>query len=90
MKNVNDIEVILTRVIELLRIGAFNDWAVALEKIKAGFEFDPKYSSLKLLSMYGGMGSLNDVVLYRDGQPLISENNELDTLRSQLYELCKG
>lgn len=89
MKSLNDIEVILTRMIELLRIGAFNNWAVALEEVKTGFEFDPKYSSLKLLSMYGGMGSLNDVVLYKDGQPLISENNELDSLRSALYELCK-
>lgn len=89
MKNLNDIEVILTRMIELLRIGAFNDWAIALEKIKTGFEFDPKSSPSKLLSMYGGMGSLNDVVLYKDGQPLILENNELDALRSHLYELCK-
>lgn len=89
MKSLNNIEVILARMIVLLRVGAFDDWAVALEKVKMGFELDPEYSSLKLLSMYGGMGSLNDVVLYRNGQPLVSENNELDTLRSQLYELCK-
>ncbi|MBV4508202.1 hypothetical protein HU751_025540 [Pseudomonas sp. BW13M1] len=87
MKSLSDIEMILTRMIELLRIGAFNDWAVALEKLKAGFESDPERASLKLLSMYGGMGSLNDVVLYKDGQPLVSENNELDFLRSQLYDL---
>lgn len=87
MKSLSDIEMILTRMIELLRIGAFNDWAVALEKLKAGFESDPGRASLKLLSMYGGMGSLNDVVLYKDGQPLVSENNELDSLRSQLYDL---
>lgn len=45
--------------IELLRVGAFDNWAVALGKIKSAFEVDPKYSSLKLLSMHGGMGSLN-------------------------------
>jgi hypothetical protein len=89
MKNINDVEVILTRMIELLRIGAFDDWAVALEKIKSDFEVDPKYSSLKLLAMYGGVGALNDVVLYREGQPLVLENNELDSLRTQLYEVCK-
>lgn len=89
MKNLNDVEVILTRMIELLRVGAFDDWAVVLEKIKSDFEVDPKYASLKLLSMYGGMGSLNDVVLYRGGQPLVMENNELDSLRTQLYEFCK-
>lgn len=89
MKNLNDVEVILARMIDLLRAGAFDNWAVALEKIKKGFDEDPKCASLKLLSMFGGMGSLNDVVLYRDGQPLFLENNELDSLKTQLYELCK-
>lgn len=89
MKNVDDVEVILVRMIELLRVGAFEDWAIALEKIKRDFEADPKYSSLKLLSMYGGMGSLNDIVLYKDGQSLVLENDELDSLKVQLYEFCK-
>jgi hypothetical protein len=35
-----------------------------------------------------GMGSLNDLILYRNGTLLVNENNELDALRSQLYELC--
>ena len=87
MKNLNDVDVILARMIELLRVGKFDDWAVTLEKIKKGFQVDPKHSSLKLLSMYGGMGSLNDVVFYKDGQPLVLENNELDNLRTQLYQL---
>lgn len=89
MKKLYDIQIILARMIELLRVGSFNDWAVALEKIKGEFEVDPEYSSLKLLSMYGGMGSLNDIVLYQEGQPLALENNELDSLRAKLYELCK-
>ncbi|MDU9405953.1 hypothetical protein RTH46_26100 [Pseudomonas sp. zfem004] len=89
MRNLNDVDLILARMIELLRLGSFDDWAIVLEKVKNGFDMDPKNSSLKLLSMYGGMGSLNDVVLYRDGQPLVKENDELDNLRAQLYELCK-
>lgn len=56
MKNLNDVEVILVRMIELLRVGAFYDWAVALEKIKKDFEVDPRCASQKLLSMYGGWG----------------------------------
>jgi hypothetical protein len=39
--------------------------------------------------MYGEEGSLNDVVLHRDGQPLGKENDELDALRTQLLELCR-
>jgi hypothetical protein len=75
--------------IELLCYGSFDDWAVVLEKIKKGFEVDPKDSSLKMLSMYG-VGSLNDVVLYRDGQPLVQENDELDNLWVSFNELCKN
>ena len=39
--------------------------------------------------MYGGMGSLNDIVLYVNGRLSIEENNEFDVLRAQLYDLCK-
>ncbi|WP_373429143.1 DUF6966 domain-containing protein [Achromobacter aegrifaciens] len=41
------------------------------------------------LSMYGGSGSINDVVLYQDGKVLVAENCEFDCLRSRLYEMCK-
>jgi hypothetical protein len=39
-------------------------------------------------SMFGGMASLNDVILYEDRQPVANENRELDALRSKLYDLC--
>ncbi|WP_411675538.1 DUF6966 domain-containing protein [Achromobacter insolitus] len=45
--------------------------------------------SYGFLSLYGGGGSLNDVVLYRDGKVLVAENGEFDLLRSKLYEICK-
>ncbi|OOL36098.1 hypothetical protein [Pseudomonas sp. FSL W5-0299] len=89
MTKLDDTDAVLKRMIELLRIGAFDDWAVELEKITMNFDGDPKSKSSKLLSLYGGMGSLNDVVFYKKGQPLIAENNEFETLRIQLYELCK-
>ncbi|WP_454866768.1 DUF6966 domain-containing protein [Pseudomonas lini] len=90
MRMLNDFDAVLTRMIELLRFGGEDDWAVALEKIKKGFDSDPRFKSSQLLSMYGGMGSLNDIVLYRGGQPLVAENNEFDELRIQLYELCRA
>jgi hypothetical protein len=33
------------------------------------------------------MGSLNDLVLYRNGKVLMSENDELDQLRRDLFNL---
>ena len=38
--------------------------------------------------MYSGMGSLNDVVLSKDGKILKKENDNLDDLRERLYQLC--
>lgn len=90
MKKLKDVEAALKRMIELLRIGTFDDWAGTLEKIKVDFDKDQKYQSSKLLSLYGGMGSLNDIVFYKNGQPQIAENNEFDALRTHIYELCKA
>lgn len=85
-----NIDLTLKRMIELLRAGGdVEGWTAALEGGRADFLSDPKYASSKLVSMYGGMGSLNDLVLYSDGQVLIVENNEFDMLRTQLYELVK-
>lgn len=39
----------------------------------------------KIISIYSGAGSFNDLVLYRDGKICIEENNELSRLRSSLY-----
>lgn len=42
----------------------------------------------KIMAMYGGLGSLNDVILYEGNKPLIAENTEFDALRTELYDLC--
>jgi hypothetical protein len=39
-----------------------------------------------LKKLYGGMGSFNDIVLHKNGIPLIRENDELDDLRHKLYK----
>lgn len=40
--------------------------------------------------IYGGMGSFNDYVVYRNGELMIEENERLDKLRSELFQatLC--
>lgn len=88
MKNVQKIEAVLTRMSELLRFGARIDWANALEKSREEIINDPNATARGILSMYGGMGSLNDLVLHKNGQPLMAENDEFDDLRSKLHRLC--
>lgn len=81
-------EIVLKRMAELLRLSSRDDWASALEKFREEIGNSPNGTVAKILAMYGGMGSLNDLILYRNGQPLIAENVELDALRSELYRLC--
>jgi len=79
---------VLARMAELLYAGGGKDWALVLEKFHGEITNNPTVISARILSMFGGMGSLNDIILYRNGQPLAQENSEFDTLRSKLYELC--
>ncbi len=74
--------------IELLTQGGQLDWARCFIRIKQNLKFSLADSKREILSMYGGMGSLNDVVLYADGAALISENNEFFDLKSELYDMC--
>lgn len=76
--------------IDLLRLGELDDWARALEGVRDELQGNPDAAIAKVLSMYGGMGSLNDLVLYKDGQVLAQENDELDALRSRLYKLSRA
>lgn len=76
-------------VIEIANILSSNDeisWAKAFEKL--GYELDIYYESSidSLKGFYGGMGSFNDIVLHKNGIPLIQENDELDDLRHKLYK----
>ncbi|WP_436286838.1 DUF6966 domain-containing protein [Yersinia frederiksenii] len=48
---------------------------------------EPETACHDLLRLYGGMGSLNDLLIYKDGVLLINENEELDQIRSELFNL---
>jgi len=60
-------------------IHSFKDFVTELEK----HEDTAVYR--KIISIYSGAGSFNDLVLYKDGKICIEENNKLALLRSGLY-----
>lgn len=86
--NVEEIQNVLSQMAELIGVGGSLDWAIVLEKFAFEIGHEPGFVSAKILSTFGGIGSLNDIVLYNDGQPLGGENEELDILRTRLYQLC--
>jgi len=88
MKNLNEIEAILVRVSALLRLGGKEEWADRIDDYQMLLARDAAQGISKIIALYGGMGSINDIVLYNKGQPLIKENNELDQLLSRLHDLC--
>lgn len=89
MKDTDEIRSALLRMSELLVLGGLGDWAHALTRL--AFESNEGYAMLRpnIRKMYGGMGSLNDIVLHKDGHSSKAENDEFDSLRKRLYELTR-
>ena len=77
----------MERMAALLALGGYKDWSSSIFDLAKNYESEPNLTKHSLLGFYGGMGSLNDLVLYRDGKVLIHENEELDQLRSDLFDL---
>ena len=65
------------------------NWAAALERHRASLARDMTGTATEIRDMFDGMGSLNDIVLFRDGLLLHQENDEFNSLRSRLYELVR-
>jgi len=89
MTNYIEIKATLGRLADLLQVGGHSDWALSLRSLAAQMDSDPTRACAATIGMFGGMGSLNDLVLYKDGVPLRQENQELDDLRSKLFSLVR-
>jgi hypothetical protein len=85
-----EIKLTLARMSELLQAGGLPDWAASLNSLVAQLDDDPVRACATIVGMFGGMGSLNDLVLYQGGVPLRQENQELDDLRSKLFSLTRA
>lgn len=72
----------------LLRNNGENYLADYMDHLISIVEEDPDNFVDNIKRLFGGMGSLNDVVFSINGQPLIEENNKLEKLRRDLYEAC--
>jgi len=87
MKNISEIKKTLVRMSELLNSGNQPGWSKILINILSEINIEPNDTRNKIRNLYGGMGSLNDVVLYNKNQVLIEENDEFNFLRERLFDL---
>lgn len=71
-----------------LRDGGARHWADQVARCADIVERSDAHGVDRFLSLFGGMGSLNDFILHRDGVPLVDENTELHRLLSEAFELA--
>lgn len=70
-----------------LRIHDEPYWGSQVARCVAWIDESDHYGVQRFLELFGGVGSLNDLVLHRDGASLIAENDHLQTLIGRAYAL---
>lgn len=86
---------LLVEVIHLLMHHQQERWAKVMKDLLNNYanlthsKTKKEAAELIMKSMLGGMGSLSDVVLYKNGVLLTEENDKLEALLDELYVLCK-
>lgn len=83
--NTFKIQNILCEMEEILSHAELTSWAIRIRSINNLISTQPVEAKSEIFSLFGGMGSLSDVILYKDGHPLLEENNRLQILRENLY-----
>lgn len=89
MTSLEEMSAVLARMVELLHLAHMDKWVMSLEGCRQLLQQDATEARRHIRGSYGGTGSLNDVVLQKDGAALHAENDEFDRLRSRLYELAR-
>lgn len=63
-------------------------WATMISRCRLSIERSDAWGLHGFLAMFGGMGSLNDLVLQQDGNILQAENDRLQVLRGDAWGLA--
>ncbi len=82
----NEIQKTVIDIVIILSSNDEDSWAKTFEKLGSELDVDYESSIYSLKKLFGGMGSFNDIVLHKNGTPLLRENDELEDLRHKLYK----
>ncbi len=88
MTQTENIKLTLTKMLDLLKLSDAKDWEELIEPLSYEIPDTPNETKREILSLYRGMGSLNDLTLHKNGYPLRKENEEFSFLKRQLFDLC--
>lgn len=91
MKNLILLISVIEKIIELLNSVEESNWVTSFNKFRERCD-SPDVEDLErlrseILRIYGGMGSFNDLVLYKQSQLMIKESQNLDKLRKELFQV---
>ncbi len=87
---VEELVLTLQQMASLLRSsGDVTRWAGELDRCREIIENSDFYGVRRLLGLYGGMGSLNDVVLQHKGVILTEENERFAALREKTWSIAQ-
>lgn len=94
MSSLKKITESLKKIATILRSCDESNWLPAIEKMISQLSIQRDLNEeadliRRIIGMYGGMGSFNDLVLFDGGKVCYKENEKLDNLRKELYEQCK-
>ncbi len=65
-------------------------WASRIANCAAWIEQSDYYGIERYFGLFGGMGSLNDLVLHRNGHWLTTENDELQALLARASKMANA
>lgn len=85
----DELPVLLSSMAELLTEYGELSWGSALGRLAEEYGDDPTGIAGRVLALFGGMGSLNDVVLHRNGNVAVDASETLDGLRHEVYGACR-
>ena len=89
----NTIEGTIDKIIQLLTASGEEYWTdyFTYQKNRLINQDDSRQEISKdlLKAFKGGMGSFSDLVLHKNSVPLIDENNQLEILKDNLFDLCE-
>jgi hypothetical protein len=74
----------------LLKLHGDNGWADQIERCRSSIAQSDYHGVDRLLRLYGGMGSLNDVILQSDGVAPADDNERFEALRTDAWEQARA
>ena len=64
-------------------------WSANIQRAADEVARSDAHGLQRFLGCFGGMGSLNDLVLHKNGVPLDRENDQLERLRERAWTLAE-